>query len=476
MRTHVSNCVAIATMDDAGSEYAGADLLLNGRVIEAVGPGVAVALAGNPKVDEHIDGRTLVALPGFVNTHHHLVQTLTRAVPAAQDAKLFDWLVTLYEVWRELHPDAVHVAALVGLGELLLTGCTTSSDHFYLFPRGQPGDLLDFTMQAAVELGIRFHPTRGSMCRGRSRGGLPPDECCQDEATILADCERVIARWHDPAPLSMCRVGLAPCAPFSVTDELLAETARMARRHGLRLHTHLAETLDEEAYCLATYGVRPLDYMERVGWLGSDVWYAHGVHFSEGEMDRLGRTRTGVAHCPTSNLRLGSGICPVPALLDRGVPVGLGVDGSASNDSSNMLREVQSAMLVHRVGTAVDAMSARRALRLATRGGAEVLGRDDIGQLAPGKAADVVLYDLEEIGYAGAMHDPIAALVFCGTSGRVHTSFVNGRAVVRDKRLVSTDERALFRRATALSTAMVDRASARTGRNFRSPQVLRDPF
>ncbi len=457
-RILIKDCLAIATMDDAGAEYHDADLLIDGRTIEAVGPAVAAALQDNPDVDEVIDGRWKVALPGFVNTHHHMFQTLTRAVPAAQDAKLFDWLKTLYQVWRKMTPECVHVSALIGMGELLLTGCTSSSDHFYLFPRGAPQDLLDNTIRASQELGMRFHPTRGSMSLGESEGGLPPDDCVQTETAILADCERVIGAWHDPEPLSMCRVGLAPCSPFSVTTELMVQSTELARERGLRLHTHLAETKDEEDFCLEVHGLRPLGLMEKLGWMGDDVWFAHGVHFDDGELGALARTGTGVAHCPVSNMRLGSGACRVPEMLQRGVPVGLGVDGSASNDSSNMLAEVRAAMLVHRLNDSTS-MTARQALRVATRGGARVLGRDDIGSLEAGKAADVVLYDVAEIGFAGAMHDPVAALVFCGTSGRVHTTFVNGRAVVQGGRLMGGDESELFHRARQLAAAMAGAAS-----------------
>jgi cytosine/adenosine deaminase-related metal-dependent hydrolase len=306
-RIHIKGCLAIATMDDAGSELLGADILLNGRTIEAVGDAVGSALESNPHTDEVINAAGCVALPGFVNTHHHMFQTLTRAIPAVQDAKLFDWLIHLYEIWRKMTPDHVRVSALVGMGELLLTGCTTSSDHFYLFPQHAPAELLDHTIDAAMTLGLRFHPTRGSMSRGRSQGGLPPDDCVQSEAAILADCERVISTWHDPAPLSMCRVGLAPCSPFSVTGQLMKDSAILARRHGVRLHTHLAESLDEERYCLSTFGMRPLEYMESLDWLGPDVWYAHGIHFSDDELTQMAAHGTGVAHCPTSNMRLGSG-------------------------------------------------------------------------------------------------------------------------------------------------------------------------
>ena len=442
-------------MDDAGTELHGAGILLKGRAIEAVGDGVDKALRADPRVDQVIDGTGCVALPGFVNTHHHMFQTLTRAIPAVQDAKLFDWLIYLYEIWRKMTPEHVHVSAMVGMGELLLTGCTTSSDHFYLFPEHAPAELLDQTIHAGQRLGMRFHPTRGSMSRGKTDGGLPPDDCVQSEEAILADCERVIHSWHDPDPFSMCRVGLAPCSPFSVTDQLMKDTAAMARRHGIRLHTHLAETLDEEEFCLGTVGMRPLQYMESLGWLGDDVWYAHGIHFTDDEMSLMAAHGTGVAHCPTSNMRLGSGTCPVPNMLAKGVPVGLGVDGSASNDSSNMLRELQSAMLVHRNVSGVDSMPARQALRLATRGGAQVLGRTDIGRLEAGTAADVVLFDVTELGFAGAMHDPIAALLFCGTSGRVKTSFVNGQVVVQDGRLVGADERLLFEQANKLAKTLI---------------------
>ena len=466
----IRNARAVATMDEALGILYDADVLVDGRSIRAVGHELAddpahAAMAA--AADEVLDARGCVVLPGFVNTHHHLTQTLTRAIPRVQDAKLFDWLVELYEIWSGLTPEGTYVGARVGLGELLLTGCTTAADHFYLFPSGQPNTIIDETCRAAAELGIRFHPTRGAMSRGRSAGGLPPDRCCQPEDVILADYERFIDAFHDPAPLSMCRVGLAPCSPFSVTTELMRQTVRFARDRGLRCHTHLAETLDEEKYCEEMYGKRPLAYMESVGWVGDDVWYAHGVHFDEEEIALLGATRTGIAHCPVSNLRLGSGIAHVPALRAAGVPVGLAVDGSASNDGSNMLRELRTALLVHRVGTGVDAMSAMDVLDMATRGGAAVLGRDDIGVLRPGMAADIVLYRTDEIGFAGAGHDPVAALLFCGTTSRAEVTIVDGRVVVRDGRLVGLgDERALVRQANALAEEMVAAARARTGVDY----------
>jgi cytosine/adenosine deaminase-related metal-dependent hydrolase len=451
---------AVITMDDGRRVLANADVLCRGPRIAALGPGLPAT--GGCEV---IDCRGKIVIPGLINTHHHLYQTLTRAVPAVASAPLFQWLVTLYDVWRELRTDGARVGALVGLGELLLTGCTTAADHHYVYPAGQPEKILDETIAAAAELGIRFHVTRGSMSRGRSRGGLPPDEVVQDEDAILHDSERVIDRYHDPAELSMCRVALAPCSPFSVTPELMKRTAALARRRGVRLHTHLAETADENDYCLKTYGVRPVRFMEQCDWLGEDVWVAHGIHFDDAEIDLLGRTRTGVAHCPTSNLRLGSGIARVPALLAAGVPVGLAVDGSASNDSSSMLAEVKQALLVHRVGTGVTAMTPRGALALGTNGGARVLGRHDIGVIAVDKAADVAVFDLGEIGFAGT-HDPLGALLMCGTSTRADTVVVNGRIVVRGGRLVDVDERDLAARARVIADAMMARARARTGIDY----------
>ncbi len=462
MTTLIKNLAFIATMDDQGREVRDGWITVDGPAITQVG-------SGSPPSGEGwhvVDGRGALAIPGMVNTHHHLYQTFHRAVPMVQDAKLFDWLVGLYEVWRELRPEDVRVSALVGMGELLLTGCTTVADHFYVFPRQQTERLLDETIEAARQLGVRFHPSRGSMSRGRSQGGLPPDDVVQSPDVILRDSERVIATYHDPSRFSMCRVALAPCSPFSVTDDLLLDSARLARKHGVRLHTHLAETKDEEQFCIETHGCRPLAYMERVEWLGDDVWYAHGIYLDDGELARMAQTGTGIAHCPTSNLRLGSGIAPVPRALDRGVPVGLAVDGSASNDASDMIRELQTCTLVHRVGTSVEAMPARRALHIATRGGARVLGRDDIGAIAPGMAADIVLFALDDLGLAGAMHDPVAALALTTGIRRAKWVMVNGRVVVEQGRLVGVDAQELTRQANDLSSAMVMRAHARTGLPF----------
>jgi 8-oxoguanine deaminase len=462
----IKNIALLATQDDEARELSDAWILIEGPAIADLGSGPPPAL---PEGAQVLDARGALAIPGMVNTHHHLFQTFQKNLPLVQDSKLFDWLTGLYPVWRELTPEDVFVSAQLGLAELLKTGCTTVADHFYLFPKGQPGDLLDHTIEAARSLGVRFHPSRGSMSRGRSHGGLPPDDVVQSPDQILEDSERVIARYHDPSRFSLCRIALAPCAPFTVGDDLLVESARLARTRKVRLHTHLAETKDEEDFCLSTLGVRPLRYMEKLGWLGPDVWFAHGVYLDDSELELMGATGTGIAHCPTSNLRLGSGIAPIPRALDLGVPVGLAVDGSASNDASDMVRELQMCTLVHRVGTAVDSMPARRALRLATRGGASVLGRDDLGALAKGMAADLALFALDDLGAAGALHDPLAALCFTSGLRRPHTVIVNGRLAVAQGRLVGFDEAALASQANRLSARMVQRARARTGVDFLSP-------
>ena len=448
----------VVPLDGAGTRLEGVDLLLAEGRIQAIGPDLA---ASHPPhgAREVVDASRCVVLPGLINTHHHLFQTLQRAIPPVQNAKLFDWLLGLYPIWRSLTPEAVYWSTLLGGAELLLTGCTTTSDHHYLFPRDAPAELLDAQFEAAARLGIRIHVTRGSMSLGKSAGGLPPDDVVQDEAAILTDCERVLDRWHDPTPFAMRRVALAPCAPFNVSLELMRATIQMARRRGVRAHTHLGETEDENRYCIERYGKRPLQLMEEIEWLGPDVWFAHGVRFTPDEMEVLARTGTGIAHCPTSNMRLASGIAPIPEMLRRGVPIGLGVDGSASNDSSNMLAEVRQAMLLARVGFGPDAMTAEGALRLATAGGAALLGRAaELGSLAVGRAADLVLVDVSGIDRAGALEDPLAAVVFTGIGQRVHTSIVDGEIVVRDGRLVRVDEDEIARNASAISTAMLRRA------------------
>ena len=455
MRTLIHDARCVFPMDDARSRLPNGYVLVEDDRIVATGAGPAPA---DLTADRRIDARGKVVLPGLVNTHHHLPQTLTRNVRSVQDAPLFRWLTELYLVWREADEDAVDAAARVGLGELLLTGCTTSTDHLYLFPRGQER-LIDVEIAAARDLGIRFQPTRGSMSRGQSQGGLPPDDVVQDEDAILADSKRLIREYHDAKPRAMTRIALAPCSPFSVTDELMRRTADLARAEGVRLHTHLAETLDENDYCLQVYGCRPAELLRRLGWLGSDVWLAHCVHLDDHEVALFGETGTGVAHCPSSNFRLGSGIAPVRKMLAAGVPVGLGVDGSASNDTSNMLAEARQALLAHRLGADPSAwVTAEEALWMATRGGAACLGRDDIGSLEPGKAADLILIDQRRLSYAGSGDDPLAALVFSPWPEPVDTVMVNGRIVVEGGQLVGVDVRALVERADRIAAGLRSRA------------------
>jgi len=460
----IQNIHTLVTMVDGEEPRHGIDLLVEDNKIAAIGNGLAPPLGSDARV---IDGSWCVVYPGFINTHHHLYQTLTRNIPYINDAKLFDWLVGLYEVWRELVPEAIDISTRIGLGELLLSGCTTTSDHFYVWPSTAPEEWLDIEIDAAAEIGMRFHPTRGSMSRGKSDGGLPPDDVVQRPDAILRDCERIVDKYHDPNPFSMCRVILAPCSPFSVTSDLMEETAKLARDKGVFLHTHLCETKDEESYCLETYGMRPLAYMEKTGWVGEDVWFAHGIYFSDEEIQILAETGTSIAHCPASNLRLGSGICKVPQLLEEGVNVGLAVDGSASNDASNMVREMQLALLVHRVGTDVQSMPARRVLRMATVGSARLLGRPEIGQLRVGDAADLAVFRLDRIDFAGGMHDPVSAILFCGSGIRAEYTIVNGRILVEKGQLVDASEQDLFHRANEIAAKMVEKAEKKTGISYR---------
>ncbi|MHC5039599.1 MAG: 8-oxoguanine deaminase [Planctomycetota bacterium] len=452
---------AVVTLDDGGTVLEGGDVLIQGPEILRIG--TSLRTGGMTEPDRVIDCSGTILLPGLVNTHHHLFQTLFRAIPEIQDAPLFPWLLHLYELWRGLDEETVYVSAKVGLAELLLTGCTTTTDQFYPFPRGTRADLIGLTVRAARELGIRFHPSRGSMSLGKSKGGLPPDALTQGEDEILEDSERVASRYHDPSPFSMCRVVLAPCSPFSVTPSLLERTADLGRRKGLRLHTHLAETLDEEKFCLDTFGKRPLAFLQDRGWTGPDVWFAHGIHFTDDEIASLAASGTGVAHCPTSNLRLGSGIAPVRKMLDAGVPLGLAVDGSASNDSSDMLGEVRTALLVHRIASHVGAMPARTVLEMATRGGAKLLGRTELGKLQPGMAADIIGIDTRRVGFAGALHDPVAAVVFAGDCHIVDLNVVNGNVVVEGGRLTATDERALVEEANRVAARFQGSKKEETG-------------
>jgi cytosine/adenosine deaminase-related metal-dependent hydrolase len=438
----------VVTMDDQRREIPDGAIFVRGNLIERVGPTADLPAAA----DEVLDLRGRVVLPGLVNTHHHMYQSLTRALPAAQDAELFEWLKALYPVWARLTPEMVHVSALTAMAELLLTGCTTSSDHLYIYP---DGCRLDDTIRAATEIGMRFHATRGSMSVGESAGGLPPDALVEREDAILADSRRVIEAYHRPERFAMVRVALAPCSPFSVSRELMRESAALAASCGVGLHTHLAENASDVAYSRERFDMTPAEYAEDLGWVGPHVWHAHCVRLDVPGIALFARTDTGVAHCPSSNMRLASGIAPVRSMLDAGVRVGLGVDGSASNDGADMLGEARQALLLQRVGFGPAVLSAREALALATRGGASVLGRDDIGCLAPGMAADIVAFDLNALGFAGAWHDPVAALVFCAPA-RVSLSVIDGKVVVRAGRLVTLELEPLLERHNRLARRLVN--------------------
>ena len=450
--TLLKNAALLVTMDDARRRVPGGGLYIEDNVIRQVGPAAELP----PVADRVLDATGMVVLPGLVNCHHHLYQSLTRALPAAQDVELFDWLRTLYPVWAGLTAEAVYVSALTALSEMVLSGCTTAADHLYLYPNDSR---IDDEIRAAREVGVRFHPNRGSMSLGKSRGGLPPDSVTEDEDAILADSRRAYEAYHDPAPYSMCRIVIAPCSPFSVTPDLMRASAAFARERGLHLHTHVAETLDEEAFCLSTFGVRPVELMRQLGWVGPDVWWTHCVHLNDAEVRLMAETGTGVAHCPSSNMRLGSGIAPIRAMMDAGVKVGLGVDGSASNDSGHLLAEARQAMLLQRVRLGASAMSAEEALWLATRGGAAVLGRDDVGALAPGMAADFIGVRLDRLAFAGCQADPLAALVFCEPP-RVDLSVINGCVVVEDARLRTVDLPATIEHHNRLAQELLQRARA----------------
>jgi len=425
------NADVLVTMDGARREIRGGGLFAQGNRIAAVGGAADLPATADRVLD--LAGHAVV--PGLVNTHHHMFQSLTRAFPPAQDAGLFAWLEALYPVWARITPEMIRVSTLTAMAELMLSGCTTSSDHLYLFPNGCR---LEDSLESAERIGMRFHAARGSMSVGRSRGGLPPDSLVETEPDILADTQRVIEAHNDPRRLAMRRIAVAPCSPFSVSRDLMRASAELARSLGARLHTHLAENDADVAYSKETFGMTPAQYADELGWTGGDVWHAHCVRLDEEGIGLFARTRTGVAHCPCSNMRLGSGVAPVGRMLARGVDVGIGVDGSASNDSGNLLAEARQAMLLQRVGSGASAMSARQALELATVGGARVLGRDDIGALAPGMAADFAAFDLRGAGLAGALHDPVAALVLCAPQ-RASWVVVNGRVVVEDGTIATVD-------------------------------------
>lgn len=444
----VKNAQILVTMDDHRREIPDGGLFIRDGFIEQVAPTSQLPAAA----DEVLNLEGHLVMPGLVNTHHHFYQTLTRAIPAAQNANLFTWLKTLYPIWAKMTPEDIRISTQTALSELALSGCTTASDHLYLFPNGSK---LDDEIEAAKEIGIRLHASRGSMSLGESQGGLPPDSVVDREDHILADSERLIHKYHDPAPGAMTRIVLAPCSPFSVTGSLMKQSAALARQYGVHLHTHLAETEDEQEFCLHQYGYRPVAYMQSVDWVGEDVWFAHSVHVNDDEIGVYAREGCGVAHCPSSNMRLGSGIAPLAKFMRAGVKTGLGVDGSASNDGSHMLAEVRMALLLARLNsglqgaslssTSGELLSVRQALELATRGGASVLGRNDIGSLEAGKCADFVAINLQRLEYAGALHDPVAAVILCQPRG-VDFNYVHGKAVVKDNHLTGLDLDAHIRR------------------------------
>ena len=453
----------LVTMDKQRREIEDGAIVTENQQVAFVGT-TAEALQwienNNLIIDRRIDASGTVILPGLINCHHHLYQTLTRSIGTAQGLSLFDWLKTLYPIWGQMDAEAVYISAKLGLVELLMSGATTVADHLYLFPNDAK---LDDEIRAAEELGVRFHPTRGSMSLGESQGGLPPDSVCENEADIIADCIRVIEKFHDPEPYSMLRIGLAPCSPFSVTPDLMRSCAKLARQYkSVNLHTHLAETIDENRFCQEQFGMRPLQYMESLGWTGDDVWFAHMVHPDETEIKTLATTRTGVCHCPSSNMILASGIAPIRDMTDAKVRVGLGVDGSASNDGNHLLGEARQAMLLQRVGwpgfeSNASRFSTREALELATLGGAAVLGRDDIGSLEVGKAADLVAFRIDDLPHAGGMSDPVASLLTCAPAS-VWLSIINGQVIVDEGVIAGLDVNSLVKRHNEISQQLVEKA------------------
>lgn len=466
----IQNATCIATMDEAGSELRHASLLIRGNLIAGMGSAQDLLQGAGGAVDEVIDARGHLVMPGLVNTHHHMYQSLTRAIPAVQNAELFGWLRGLYPIWANLTPEMIRVSTQTAMAELLISGCTTSSDHLYIYPNGVR---LDDSIEAARAIGMRFTATRGSMSVGQSAGGLPPDSVVEREDAILADTQRLIEQYHDASHGSMLHIAVAPCSPFSVSRDLMRESAVLARQYGVRLHTHLAENDHDIAYSLEKFGCTPAQYAHDLGWTGADVWHAHCVKLDDEGISLFAATKTGIAHCPCSNMRLASGIAPIRKMLNAGVPVGLGVDGSASNDAAHMVNEARQAMLLARVGRAMQPpeqrdgktffgcdlgpaeMTARDALRIATRGGAQVLGRQDIGQIAPGMCADLALFDLRTLSFAGgAVHDPVASLLLCASPQAAYT-IVNGRVVMREGQLTTVDLPVLIENHNRLARKLV---------------------
>lgn len=449
----IRNVSYVITCDDSDRILQGVSLFVRDGVIcsicqnECVSDILTRYGVTDPSAVRTIEGSGYALYPGLVNTHHHFYQIFSRNLPEVQNLELFPWLKALYQIWKNLNAEVVYYSSLCGMGELLKCGCTTTTDHHYVFPAGCGLDLMDAQFAAADALGMRFHATRGSMDLSEKDGGLPPDSVVQTIDEILRDCEATVQKYHDDAPFSMHRVALAPCSPFSVSKELLAQSALLARKLGVRLHTHLAETKDEEQYMLEKEGIRPLAYMEQLGWVGEDVWYAHGIHFNDDELSLLADTGTGVAHCPVSNMKLASGVARVSEMVRRGIPVGLAVDGSASNDGSNLLEEMRVCYLLHRLNSGSDALSGYDVLKMATRGGTHLLGRDEIGRIAEGCAADFFMIDLNRLELVGAQFDPAAMLSTVGLKGAVDYTVVNGKVVVERGRLTGVDERRIAEKA-----------------------------
>ncbi len=447
-------------MNDDRKEISGGYILIENDKIVSIGNDIP-----NIEADKVIDASNMVILPGFVNTHHHFYQTLTRNIPKMQNAELFTWLTDYYEVWRELTEEGVEVSTKTAIAELMLSGTTTTSDHLYLFPQKTSAQLIDVEIEAAKEMGIRFYPTRGSMSLSNSNGGLPPDDVVQTEVEIQADTERLIAKYHDESIGSMLRIALAPCSPFSVTPELMKQTAEYAEANNLLIHTHLAETLDEEQFCLDKYGKRPVEYVKSLGWINHNAWFAHAVHLNDNEIKLMGKIGCGVSHCPSSNMRLGSGIARIKTMMKAGINVSLAVDGSASNDSSNILSELRNALLLSRMRGKSNWLSARDVLWLATRGGAAVLDRKDIGQIAEGKQADLAMFSVENLEYAGGMSDPLAALIFTQRMSPVDYLIVNGEVKIRNGKL-DFDEKKHIKEHNRIAQEMLENAINNSEINF----------
>lgn len=447
----IKNIKTVVTCDDNDSVLNNVNIFIEDGVIKHIGNEVFDA-------DEVIDAKDMIVYPGLINTHHHLYQTFTRNLPDVQNMELFPWLTYLYEIWKGLDSDVIRYSSMVGMGELMKCGCTTCFDHHYVFPKDAEGTLIDTQFDAAKELGIRMFASRGSMDLSKKDGGLPPDSVVQELDAILADSERLVKKYHDPNPFSMRQVALAPCSPFSVTGEVMKESAKLARKLNVRLHTHLAETKDEERFTIEKFGMRPLEYMDSLGWIGNDVWYAHGIHFNDEELKILAKTQTGIAHCPISNMKLSSGIARIPELIDLGVPVGLAVDGSASNDGSNLLEEIRVSYLLHRLNSSTKAPTGYDILKLATRGSARVLGRSDIGHLKEGMAGDLFMLNTNRIELVGTQYDPKSLFGTVGFKGGVDYTVVNGKVVVREGNLVNIDESKLIYLANETVTKLINKS------------------